>query len=926
MSTIITPSEDQINIVITDDAVNVNVTSEPVVVNVTEEIIEISTASGAYPLPTTVYSVFGRTGSVVAQEGDYDLNKLSDVVLLDIANNDVLSYNGTNWVNKQMDLSAYVPYTGATTNVNLGVRNITTSSPFIDNITNGGCLNFKMYSSSDDHALNNNDYFSFYPLAGYYAMFSFNNAGVRKKFALTTGNIPNNQIRYYTMPSADGTLALTSELGSYVTLGTSQIITANKTFQAFTKYDAGTLYNTNGTYTASTGYNGIAGTSSGLRVVMGQTTIHGLNFSSTGPYTYTFPSATGTLALTSDIPSLTGYVTLATDQLITGIKTFQENIKANSTITLSHTGGFTPSSGYSAMKGNAGGFSFLLGTNAFASAYFDFSGNVAQRNYVFPNASGTLALTSDLTNFVTLIGVQTLSNKTFSDVVNLSYNGYKLAGITGVNPVQMYMSNGTSNYLFNTNSFGVNINNDLFYSKDANNRSVLSFNNTAERIYSFPNATGTIALTSDIPSTSTFVTLAGTQTITGSKSFTSGIKAESGLFLKESTSSGRLTGFVGISATATGATQQIQLLYPSTGSSVLVFDATSTYGYTFPSATGTLALTSDIPSLTGYVTYTGATANVNLGEYGLLAGQVTFDQTPTGVGGVGIMRWNDTDGTLDLGLKGGNVTLQVGQEIVARVVNKTGADLLESGYKAVRISSAQGQRLAVQLAQANNDLNSVDTIGMVTENISNNEEGFITILGQLHEINTTGSLQGETWTDGDVLYLSPITAGAITNVKPSAPDHMVVIGYVEYAHAIHGKIYCKTQNGYELEELHDVAPLPYVNKGVLYRDTITNLWKSDTIANLLGYTPANAASVVPYTGATTNVNLGANSITASSLIKSGGTSAQILAANGSVITAGTNITISGGTISSTGGGGGGGADIGIVYVSSLKALNYLSIY
>ena len=47
------------------------------------------------------------------------------------------------------------------------------------------------------------------------------------------------------------------------------------------------------------------------------------------------------------------------------------------------------------------------------------------------------------------------------------------------------------------------------------------------------------------------------------------------------------------------------------------------------------------------------------------------------------------------------------------------------------------------------------------------------------------------------------------------------------------------------------------------------------------------------------------SFTASSLIKSGGTSAQILAADGSVITAGTNITISGGTISASGGGGSG---------------------
>ena len=57
-------------------------------------------------------------------------------------------------------------------------------------------------------------------------------------------------------------------------------------------------------------------------------------------------------------------------------------------------------------------------------------------------------------------------------------------------------------------------------------------------------------------------------------------------------------------------------------------------------------------------------------------------------------------------------------------------------------------------------------------------------------------------------------------------------------------------------------------------------------------------------GATTT-----NSITANSFIKSGGTSSQILAADGSVITAGNNITITGGQISSVGGTGGGGSSV-----------------
>jgi len=168
--------------------------------------------------------------------------------------------------------------------------------------------------------------------------------------------------------------------------------------------------------------------------------------------------------------------------------------------------------------------------------------------------------------------------------------------------------------------------------------------------------------------------------------------------------------------------------------------------------------------------------------------------------------WNDTDGTLDLGLKGGNVTLQIGQEEVARVINKTATNinLLEANYQAVRITGAQGQRLKVDLAQATNDLLSADTIGLVTETINNNQEGFITTAGLVRGINTTGTLQGETWADGDVVYLSPTTAGNITNIKPTAPNHLIIIGFVVSAHITQGSIFVKVDNGYEIDELHNV--------------------------------------------------------------------------------------------------------------------------
>ena len=203
-----------------------------------------------------------------------------------------------------------------------------------------------------------------------------------------------------------------------------------------------------------------------------------------------------------------------------------------------------------------------------------------------------------------------------------------------------------------------------------------------------------------------------------------------------------------------------------------------------------------------------------------------FDTAAVVSGAVGRLKWNDEDGTLDLGVKGGNVTLQIGQEQLIRVVNKTGASLLEANYQCVKLSGAQGQRPKVELAQANNDANSADTIGLVTETIEDNQEGFITNSGIVRGINTTGSLQGETWNDGDALYLSGTTAGRITNVKPAAPIHTVIVGFVVHAHPTQGKILVKVDNGYEIDELHNVKITTVADKNILRYNNSLAVWEN----------------------------------------------------------------------------------------------------
>lgn len=264
---------------------------------------------------------------------------------------------------------------------------------------------------------------------------------------------------------------------------------------------------------------------------------------------------------------------------------------------------------------------------------------------------------------------------------------------------------------------------------------------------------------------------------------------------------------------------------------------------------------------------TTTTRKIETGE-GFVGNYVQFNTASIETSQVGKLKWNDTDGTLDLSLKGGNVTLQIGQEQLIRVVNKTSplVDLLEADYQVCVISGATGQRVSVRLAQANNDVNSAGTLGIVTETILRNQEGFITTGGQVKEINTTGALQGETWNDGDVLYLSPTVPGAITNVKPTAPNHTVIVGYVEYAHAVHGKIFVKIDNGYELDELHNVkiGSTPSNSQTLSYNASL-GVWENEDellVQTQRMYNSYRAShNSIMVIGATVGYNLGTGQIT-----------------------------------------------------------------
>jgi hypothetical protein len=135
-----------------------------------------------------------------------------------------------------------------------------------------------------------------------------------------------------------------------------------------------------------------------------------------------------------------------------------------------------------------------------------------------------------------------------------------------------------------------------------------------------------------------------------------------------------------------------------------------------------------------------------------------------------------------------------------------------------------GDRLTVKLAYNTTDATSAQTVGLVlSSSIAANQKGLIIVNGQLDGLSI---LPTSTYADGDAIYLGA-TAGTITNVKPSAPNHLVYLGFVTTANnGSAGRMYVRVQNGYELDEIHDVKITSVANNDILKYNSSNSLWEN----------------------------------------------------------------------------------------------------
>lgn len=142
----------------------------------------------------------------------------------------------------------------------------------------------------------------------------------------------------------------------------------------------------------------------------------------------------------------------------------------------------------------------------------------------------------------------------------------------------------------------------------------------------------------------------------------------------------------------------------------------------------------------------------------------------------------------------------------------------------VYISSASGTNMIIGIASNTTEALSSKTVGIVEQNLAANQIGYVVTEGLITNINTNGSSAGDpVW-----LGVNGAKVYGLLN-KPSAPAHLVYLGVVTRANANTGEIFVHIQNGFEIQELHNVKITDPQDGQVLKYQASTGLWINSNV-------------------------------------------------------------------------------------------------
>ena len=229
--------------------------------------------------------------------------------------------------------------------------------------------------------------------------------------------------------------------------------------------------------------------------------------------------------------------------------------------------------------------------------------------------------------------------------------------------------------------------------------------------------------------------------------------------------------------------------------------------------------------------------------------ELNFDVTPTGVaGGAGSLSWNNDDNTqtLDLVGAGGNVTLALGEETYYRV--RASANITKG--QVVMFTGTVGASGGLEAAPATGLTASTSqyVMGIAAETFTSGNWGYIAAFGEVRGFNTTGG--GESWVNGQILYLNPSVAGGLTKNIPAAPAPKVEVCAVVYADASVGSVFVRPTFFPSLNQLNDVSAATPSGGDLLVYDGTDARWENAAQSTITAGKATNlvggAAGSLPY--------------------------------------------------------------------------------
>ena len=198
-----------------------------------------------------------------------------------------------------------------------------------------------------------------------------------------------------------------------------------------------------------------------------------------------------------------------------------------------------------------------------------------------------------------------------------------------------------------------------------------------------------------------------------------------------------------------------------------------------------------------------------------------------------------------------NNAVHIGQETIVKVVNNTGTTIPFGACVYVTSTATGYSYPGVALAKAD-VLGTAAVIGITNTAIAAGAIGYVVAAGMITNINTAS------FNNGDVLYLSPYSAGSLMNIVPPT-GYAVQVGVCAYGHASLGSIYTKQTTPLAISALTLVGAVGVANGGTGFTTTAT----APTIASASTIAPTKYISLV--SGTTT-----INTITAPSALSGSG--------------------------------------------------------